>query len=92
MGKGQYKAERDERFGTEKEVPEGMVRDPESSDERSGDRERKGRWWSRKLEQGSQKREAEDGVGMRRPKDTGRKEAAEVARGRVTPRARAVQK
>ena len=29
----------------------------------------KGRWWSRKRVQGSQSREAEDGAGIRRPKE-----------------------
>ncbi len=56
----------------------------ESADTEREDRGR-GRWWSRKRVQGSQKsREAEDGAGIRRPKEARRGDDEEAAVGRIT--------
>ena len=60
-----------------------MVEGQDSADIGREDRGR-GRWWSRKRVQGSQSREAEDGAGIRRPKEARRGNDKEAAEGRIT--------
>ena len=60
-----------------------MDGEQESADIGREDRGR-GRWWSRKRVEGSQSREAEDGAGIRRPREARRGDDEEAAGGRIT--------